>query len=1404
MEKTITKLTKRFQLLNKGFLLVLLGLLAFSTNSFAQYTTPSHYYGCCWNNGNQRYAAIEEIVIKDNSGNVVFAKTADGCNDCPNLNTSQSHYDLIAPTPAFTLSAGGVYTFEISLSNPNNSTIGAAVGVWVDFNGDEDFADGGEFVSPANWTTGLGSLNKWPAGGGLAAGQFSVPCGGTTGEIRLRVRSNYQYYPWIASEHSISGTQALYGETEDFSCSYSVPAGLSSDFFVADTVFTGTIASMVNSNQSGYISHAWTVNGTNYSSTNVEHVFGLPGTYSIKLVSTNCLGSDSTTKSVVVVDPPGPPVADFVSTKNIVEIFDNFQLIDLSTNGPTYWDWYMTNGTDTIDYNDQADMQGGDPYTHRNPFIYTGTNPAGFSKIFPDEGKWTVCLKSSNGYNGGSSSAWTCKVDYIEVTRTSFSIGPETSLPANVISASSGTIFDKGGQFNNYTAPEANLEALIAPCGATSVTLTFNTFKLLANANLKVYDGVNALGTPLHSGSGFTAGNFPSGPLTANSGAIYLLWNSSPGGTDSGFAASWTSVAGTGAAPIANFDLPGRNDSIYNGVFEDIINTSLNAEGNTSFEWTINGTPTSTSRDLLDQQFLTNGNYVIGLKVTGCDGSVSSITKTLTVAHPGSPTDIDFIADNRRPAVGDVVTFTATTDKANRWEWAFFPPTGVTPTGTISNMLEERTFRFDQPGVYAVQLKAYNMVDSTASENTLVKTSYIIVVEHCTPVVSVTSSTDIGISFVSLEEASTGQSWENASATGVTYQDFTDLGSIELNFGGQYNFDVQRASNINPMNRKIWIDWNVDGDFDDAGEEVAMQATGTSLSWTGSFTVPNASQAFEANTIMRVGVSYGNDLNMPCGANSNPAANRIGEFEDYAIRVVNDGDKPVITLNDADTVFIEQVTPASYVTAGAVAMDPSQGNITSEIVLATDVDQTLTGVYYEVYNVTDASGNEAAAVTRVVYVVVDQTPPVLTVNGATDTTIEVGTPWNDLGATAQDAKEGNLDNAIVTTGNVNVNVLGDYVITYSVQDNQNNATSATRTIHVVDTELPVIDNASADKTTEAPIWIVEVQLQDIFVDVSTVSDNYNSIGNNLTFTADPVSPQGGADVDTRYQGATTVTYTAMDESGNTATQVIKYIVKDIIPPVIDLHTLDDVYHPVNTPYTPTDATASDNLFNSTQISLTEASDVNPFVLGTYTDTYVATDAAGNVSTKVRRVHVIDNIKPVISSKNGGVLRVGCGSQFNAIDYLLFKDNYDAPSDLINNSVLVHNDINLYEEGLYSATFKTFDNSGNESDQYTIYVQVDCDYYQIINSVTDLSLENALNISPNPTNGIFNINVTLPENEEITLNVFNAVGQQIVAVANGAISEGAYAVDITNQANGIYYVQMNVQGNIITKKVVLNR
>ena len=470
--------------------------------------------------------------------------------------------------------------------------------------------------------------------------------------------------------------------------------------------------------------------------------------------------------------------------------------------------------------------------------------------------------------------------------------------------------------------------------------------------------------------------------------------------------------------------------------------------------------------------------------------------------------------------------------------------------------------------------------------------------------------------------------------------------------------------------------------------------------------------------------------------------------------------------------------------------------------MTSDLDQTLPGIYYEVYNVADASGNPAAEVTRVIYVVSDQTAPVITVNGSADTTIEVGTPWLDLGASALDNKEGDLTNAIVTTGVVDFNVLGDYIITYAAQDNQGNASSAIRTVQVVDTELPVIENPSADKSSAC--WEVEVQLQNIFADITSATDNYNDLTNGLTFTANPASPQGGAAVDTRFQGTTSVIYTATDESGNIATQCIDYVVKDYIAPDIDLRTLDVINHRVNTPYTPVAATASDNLYSSSQISLTTTSNVDAFVLGVYQDTYTATDAAGNVSTKVRTVNVIDDLNPKITGKSGGVVKLGVGSQVDVINYINFSDNYDSPTDLRNNHTLIYNNVNLQEAGRYSVVLQTEDNSGNESNEYIFIVDVSHDYAVKTNSIEDLSLEDMLSVAPNPTTGIVNINVNLPENEVINIAIYNTMGQEVVNVKNGKISNGTYTVSLDNQTNGIYYVRMSLKGSIVTKKVILNK
>ena len=144
---------------------------------------------------------------------------------------------------------------------------------------------------------------------------------------------------------------------------------------------------------------------------------------------------------------------------------------------------------------------------------------------------------------------------------------------------------------------------------------------------------------------------------------------------------------------------------------------------------------------------------------------------------------------------------------------------------------------------------------------------------------------------------------------------------------------------------------------------------------------------------------------------------------------------------------------ATYTDAGATATDLS-GEIS--VISTGTVDTSVVGTYTVTYNATDASGNEAAAVSRTVNVV-DTTVPVITLTGEATVTIEVGSTYTDAGATATDNYDGDITSSIVTVNPVDTAVVGVYTLTYNVTDaNGNVAVEVTRIVNVVDTTVPVI------------------------------------------------------------------------------------------------------------------------------------------------------------------------------------------------------------------------------------------------------------------------------------------------------------------------------------------------------------
>ena len=110
----------------------------------------------------------------------------------------------------------------------------------------------------------------------------------------------------------------------------------------------------------------------------------------------------------------------------------------------------------------------------------------------------------------------------------------------------------------------------------------------------------------------------------------------------------------------------------------------------------------------------------------------------------------------------------------------------------------------------------------------------------------------------------------------------------------------------------------------------------------------------------------------------------------------------------------------------------------------------------------------------------------ITLVGANPQTIEVGSGYTELGATALDDVDGDITGSIVIDASaVNTAVLGSYTVTYDVTDAAGNpAIQVTRTVDVVDTTVPVLTLLGANPMT--------IEVGGSYTEPgATASDNYD-------------------------------------------------------------------------------------------------------------------------------------------------------------------------------------------------------------------------------------------------------------------------------------------------------------------------
>lgn len=313
---------------------------------------------------------------------------------------------------------------------------------------------------------------------------------------------------------------------------------------------------------------------------------------------------------------------------------------------------------------------------------------------------------------------------------------------------------------------------------------------------------------------------------------------------------------------------------------------------------------------------------------------------------------------------------------------------------------------------------------------------------------------------------------------------------------------------------------------------------------------------------------------------------------------------------EGDGIYFSDVNnPASLedIQSTLSAYDDVDSDLTEDIYIFENEyfgNEDTLGDYDITFRVEDSSGNQAETVITVR--VVDITPPEIEIIGDSTIYLEVHDSWDDPGFIVTD----NYDDEVTDAGwdgTVDTSTVGKYEIVYQAMDSSGNyADPVTRTVIVQDTTAPEIA-LNGDST-------IYLEVHDTWNDLGAiVTDNYD----------DDLSYDITGSVDTSTLGTYTLSYDAVDSSGNQADTVTRtIIVQDTTPPVITLNGDSTIYIEYGDSYEELGATVTDNYDSNLDVVISGT--VDESTLGEYILSYDATDSSGNQAATVTRTVIVQN------------------------------------------------------------------------------------------------------------------------------------------------------------------------------------
>ncbi|KGD69120.1 reprolysin-like metallopeptidase [Flavobacterium aquatile] len=297
----------------------------------------------------------------------------------------------------------------------------------------------------------------------------------------------------------------------------------------------------------------------------------------------------------------------------------------------------------------------------------------------------------------------------------------------------------------------------------------------------------------------------------------------------------------------------------------------------------IGSTTTATTFAVTDLTASTAYTFNVRAKDAAGNSSVNSNTVNVTTLAPAS--------DTTAPTA-PTLSASGTTQTTTNLSWSGATDNvGVTGYDVVRNGVvigsTTTATTFAVTGLTASTTYTFNVRAKDAAGNVSVNsntvsvtTSAVSTVTYCTASANNTNDERIGrVQLGTINNPSTG-------AAG--YEDFTSI-STNLVRGTSNTITITPTwtGTVYSEAYRVYIDYNKDGDFTDAGESVYSRARTTVTPVSGSFTVPAA--AALGSTRMRVIMRYNTTPTTPCGTFD------YGQVEDYTVNITSTAREEVTT-----------------------------------------------------------------------------------------------------------------------------------------------------------------------------------------------------------------------------------------------------------------------------------------------------------------------------------------------------------------------------------------------------------------------------------------------------------------------------------------------------------------------------